>query len=74
MNTSDSNLNSLAHTAISALKKAYEECGDKAVNESIITAYKAIIQLHHGLEKYINNDSTSGSYSGYDPSEYCAAV
>jgi hypothetical protein len=74
MNTTDLNTSCLAHTAIAALKKAYEECGDKAVNESIIIAYKAIIQLHHDLEKYIKIDSTSESDSGFDPSEYCAAV
>jgi hypothetical protein len=74
MNTSDINTSSLTHSAIAALKKAYEESGDKAVNESIITAYKAIIQLHHYLEININYESTSGNDNGFDPSEYCAAV
>lgn len=74
MNISHLNTNILTHTAIAALKSAYEECGDKAVKESIITAFNAIIQLHHDLGKYNNHDKTSESDISFDPSEYCAAV
>lgn len=68
------NTNILTHTAIAALKNAYDECSDKAAKESIITAFKAIIQLHHDLGKHNDYDETSESDSVYDPSEYCAAV
>jgi hypothetical protein len=66
--------NVLTHTAISALKIAYAECSDKAAKESIITAFKAVIQLHHELEKQNQFDRTYDSCSDYDASDYCAAV
>lgn len=74
MDISRLNTNILTHTAIAALKNAYEECSDKAARESIITAFKAIIQLHRDLgadDGYADDYDDAG---GYDPSEYCAAV
>lgn len=64
----------LTHTAITALKKAYEECTEKAAKEAIITAFKAVIQLHQDLGKQSGHIKTTESDSDYDPSEYCAAV
>jgi len=66
--------NILAQTAIAALKRAYEQCGDAAAKESIIFAFKAIIQLHHALGDQTFCDTVSASDGEYDPSEYCAAV
>ncbi|RII25453.1 MAG: hypothetical protein CXR30_18780 [Geobacter sp.] len=66
--------NILTGIAISSLKNAYKECSDKAAKESIITAFKAIIQLHHDLGKQHDPDMISDSDCDYDPSEYCAAV
>lgn len=66
--------NFLTHAAISALKTAYEQCSDKAAKESIIAAFKAIIQLHHELGKLSSHGKTSECDSDFDPSEYCAAV
>jgi hypothetical protein len=74
MNISYFNANILTDTAITALKNAYDECSDNTVKESIFTASKAIIQLHHDLVKYGNNDKTTTSDGDFDPSEYCAAV
>ena len=74
MNTLDLNTTALSHTAVAALKKAYEGCADKAVKDSIITEYKAILQLHHNIEKYISDGSGSERNYGSDASEYCAAV
>jgi hypothetical protein len=74
MNISHLNTNFLTQTAIAALKNAYEQCSDKAAKESIIAAFKAIIQLHHDLGKHNSHDKTSESDSDFDPSEYCAAV
>jgi hypothetical protein len=74
MKISQLSTNVLTHTAISALKVAYAECTDKTAKESIITAFKAVIQLHHELEKLNHLDRTPDSYSDYDASEYCAAV
>ena len=68
------NLSLLTTTAITALKNAYEECGDSAAKESVFTAAKAIIQLHQNLGKYVDHDSMSENDSDCDPSEYCAAV
>ena len=70
-----SNLETNIHTqtAIEALKVAYEKCSDKAVKESIITAFKAIIQLHLQLGRENSRDNRCES-DGYDASEYCAAV
>jgi len=73
MNSSHLNVNSLADTAIAALKNAYHECSDSAAKESIITASKAIIQLYHDLDEFNRLDNTSESDS-FDASEYCAAV
>lgn len=73
MDISQLNMSILTHTAIAALKNAYQECRDKAAKESIITAYKAIIQLNHDLGKPVGHDGTFEPDS-YDPSEYCAAV
>lgn len=74
MNFSHFNTSILTHTALAALKNAYEKCSDQAAKESILSASNAITLLHHDLGKYDNLDKTSGSDSGYDPSEYCAAV
>jgi hypothetical protein len=74
MNISHLSTNVLTHTAIAALKNAYEECTEKAAKESIIIAFKAIIKLHHDLGKLNNGDSTSEGDGDYDASEYCAAV
>lgn len=68
------NKNILAHTAISALKKAYDDCSDMAAKESILTAFKALIQLSQDLGKYDTHDNTFECDSDFDPSEYCAAV
>ena len=68
------NMSILTSTAIAALKNAYDQCSDKAAKESIIAAFKAVIQLHHDLGKHDKHDKTSESESDYDPSEYCAAV
>ena len=70
MDISHLSTNILTHTAIAALKNAYEQCGDKAAKESIIAAFKAVIQLHH----YLGNLHASESAGDLDPSEYCAAV
>ncbi|HEY3309687.1 MAG TPA: hypothetical protein VGJ93_14635 [Desulfuromonadaceae bacterium] len=67
-------LNTNILTAIAALKNAYEDCSDKAAKESIVTAFKAIIQLHRDLGKHNDQEEISESDSGHDPSEYCAAV
>ena len=74
MDISCLNTNILTHTAIEALKNAYEQCSDKDAKESIIAAFKAIIQLHNDLGKHNRHDKTSESDSDYDPCEYCAAV
>jgi len=41
----------LMNNAIEALKLAYDNCPGPAAGSSIITAFKAIIQLQNGLEK-----------------------
>ena len=64
----------LTHTAIAALKSAYEGCSDNAVRDSIVTAYKAMILLNQDLGKFNSDDTTSESENGIDASEYCAAV
>jgi hypothetical protein len=74
MNNSHLSKSILTHTAIAALKNAYEECTDKTAKDSIITAFKAIILLHLDLGKQNNLDRTSECESDYDPSEYCSAV
>ncbi|HEY4743845.1 MAG TPA: hypothetical protein VIH45_04245 [Desulfuromonadaceae bacterium] len=71
MEPSHLNVNILTHTAIAALKNAYQECTDKAAKESIITAFKAVIQLHNDLGSNAGGDAED---DGYDPGEYCAAV
>lgn len=73
MDISRLNTNILTHTAIAALKNAYQECSDKAAKESIITAFKAIVQLHNDFGTAADHDETFED-GGYDPSEYCAAV
>lgn len=73
MDISSLNANFLTHTAITALKNAYDQCSDKAAQESIISAFKAIIQLHHDLGKH-DNGKASENDCDYDYSEYCAAV
>ncbi len=45
MNISVLSSNILTQTAIKALTNAYEQCSDKDAKESIIAAFKAIIQL-----------------------------
>jgi siroheme synthase len=74
MDISHLNTGILTHTAIAALKNAYEQCSDRAAKESIIAAFKAIIQLHYDLGKHNSQDKTDEFVSDYDPSEYCAAV
>ena len=74
MDISDFNKCIHTQTAISALKNAYEQCSDKEAKESIITAFKAIIQLHLDIGNNNILVKTSESDSDYDPSEYCAAV
>jgi len=74
MSISPFSTNVLTYTAIAALKRAYEECTESAAKESIITAFKAVIQLQHDLGKQNFPDGTLESDSDYDPSEYCAAV
>lgn len=74
MDISGFSTNILTQTAIAALKNAYDQCSDKAAKESIIAAFKAIIQLHHNLGKLNGIDKTSECDSDYDASEYCAAV
>lgn len=74
MDISRLNMNILTHTAIAALKNAYQECGDKAAKESIITAFKAVIQLHNDLGQNLGQAAEYESEGGYDPSEYCAAI
>jgi hypothetical protein len=74
MNISRLTTNFLTNTAITALKNAYDQCSDNAAKESIIAAFKAIIQLHQDLENHNRPDVTSESDSDFDPSEYCAAV
>ena len=66
--------NVLTHTAIASLKMAYEQCSDKAAKESIIIAFKAIIQLRQDLGKLNSASVTFENDSDYDPSEFCAAV
>jgi hypothetical protein len=74
MYVSNLSTNLLVNTAISALKNAYEECGDKTARESIFTASRAILQLHHDPVKLYDHDKLSENDSDFDPSEYCAAV
>lgn len=76
MNISQLSTNVLTHTAIAALKNAYDECTEKTAKDSIITAFKAVIQLHQELGKqgYLGRTSVSENDSDYDASEYCAAV
>ncbi|HBA73510.1 MAG: hypothetical protein A2X82_18250 [Geobacteraceae bacterium GWC2_55_20] len=66
--------NLLTQTAIVSLKNAYDQCGDKAAKESIIAAFKAVVQLHNDLGRHCGHDGKSENDSDYDPSEYCAAV
>ena len=73
MDLSQLNASFLTTTAISALKKAYEECSDKAAQESIITAFKAVIELHLDLCRHGARDEVVDD-GDFDPSEYCAAV
>jgi hypothetical protein len=68
------NMNILTHTAITALKNAYDQCSDKAAKESIIAAFKAVIQLHHDLGKNSCHENISVCKHDGEPSEYCAAV
>ena len=70
------NLNTyfLTHTAIQALKNAYRECTDNTARESIITAFKAIIQMQSNFvnsARFVEHPEDSVEC---DPSEYCAAV
>ena len=74
MNATNINASSLTHTAISALMDAYEICNDKEAQKSIITAYKAVMMLNPKNGKDNSDDETTESQSGFDESEYCAAV
>lgn len=74
MDISQIKTNMLTQTAITSLKNAYDQCSDKAAKESIIAAFKAVIQLHHDLGRQDKHDGKSENDSDFDPSEYCAAV
>jgi len=74
MNVSHFNTNTLTKNAIAALKSAYDKSSDKAVKESIVTAFKAIIQLHYELESKSGSGKNPSGDSDFDASEYCAAV
>ena len=74
MNSLYLSTNILTHSAITALKKAYDECTEHAAKESIISAFKAIVLLQQSLTKLNNPDVTTESDYDQDPSEYCAAV
>jgi hypothetical protein len=74
MNSANSSTNVLRQTAIEALINAYEGCSEHAVKESIITAFKAVIQLNISLEKQTGSDNYSEIEYECDPSELCAAV
>jgi len=74
MNVAHFNTNTLTKNAIAALKKAYDKSSDNAVKESIITAFKAIIQLHYELEAKNAPDMGPAGDSDFDASEYCAFV
>jgi len=78
MDISHFKTNMLTRTAIAALKNAYDQCSDNAAKESIIAAFKAVIQLHHDLDRDCGavrkSETDSDTDSDYDPSEYCAAV
>jgi hypothetical protein len=74
VNISYFSTNVLTHTAIADLKNAYEQCSDTAAKESISTAFKAIIKLHHDLGNQNSLDMLFESDSDFDPSDYCAAV
>lgn len=67
------NLHILTHTAIHALKNAYEKCTDIAVKEYIASASKTVLQLHYGIA-HDDAGECGESTSDCDPSEYCAAV
>ncbi len=71
MDISHLNTNILTHTAIIALKNAYDECTERPAKESIVIAFKALTQLGQDLE---SRDNISETDNDYDPSEYCAAV
>lgn len=74
MNISDLSSHLLTHAAIISLKNAYDECTEKTAKESIITAFKAIIQLQHDLKKLTTKDNSIEHDCDYDPSEFCAAI
>ena len=74
MNVSPLSTSTLTHTAIAALKNAYDECTEKSAKESIITAFKAVIQLRQDLGKFNNLDDMYENDNDCDPIEYCAAV
>jgi hypothetical protein len=74
MNISHLSTSTLTHTAIIALKNAYDECTERSAKESIVTAFKAVIQLRNDLGSYKNHDEVSEYDTDYDPSEFCAAV
>lgn len=64
----------LRQTAIDALIHAYDVCNEKAVKDSIITAFKAIAQLNISIETHSDNETSREIEYEYDPSEMCAAV
>jgi hypothetical protein len=68
------NTHNLTQAAMTALKNAYDECTDMAAKKSIITAFKAVIQLHCNLERNTGHTDNGENAGDYDPSEYCAAV
>jgi hypothetical protein len=74
MNISHLSTNLLTRAAIDSLKDAYDKCSDNAAKESIIAAFKAVIQLQLCLGKHNGPDGTSEIDGEFDPSEYCAAV
>lgn len=68
------NTNIYTQTAIAALKNAYDQCNDNAAKESIISAFKAVIQLHNDLGRQIRVDRKFDIEKECDPSEYCSAI
>jgi hypothetical protein len=74
MNATDIKTSNLTHSAITSLMNAYERCSDNVVKESIVTAYKAVMMLNHGIVISDNFNAITESDVVFDESEYCAAV
>ena len=74
MTTTKTSANVLRQTAIEALIHAYDVCSENAVKDSIITAFKAVVQLNISIEAQAGKEIFSEIEYEYDPSEMCAAV